>query len=854
METRSLIAHQQRIREIERRLEALEGERRGLAAELAQLRARSTPAAELPNILGTELGMGTQTPDDKVRLFHTLFAARTSVYPKLWENTSKGTKGYSPTCANEWDRQVCGKPKIKCTDCPNQAFSKLDSAAVRDHLQGKQTIGTYSNLEDDSCTFLAADFDGKGWGADALAYKAAGREIGVQVEIERSRSGEGAHAWIFFSEKVPARLARQLGTVIMTRAQATRHTMSLESYDRFFPNQDYLPKGGFGNLIALPLQRMPREKGNSVFLDENLIEVSDQWALLKSVKRISGDELRSLLNQHMQQDSFSLVRFEDAAVSTAERALDAGGRKVVAGCFPGKIDIECKGQIEIKLDGLPSEIVAAFKRTATFANPKYFELERMRFSTWKTPRYIFCGESQSDRLILPRGCLDACLKIAEKAGSQVVLHNSIPPFKKIKASFHGDLSSSQIKAVAAMAENDIGVLVAPPGAGKTVMGCALIAKRKLPTLVLVHRMPLLEQWRAQIATFLGIDPKKVGTLGKNKKKKTGKLDIGMLQTLAKMDDVVEELGSYGQIVIDECHHIPAVSFEATLKKCAPKHVVGLTATPYRKDGHQSIIHMQCGPIRHEIKHVDGPVLHKKVVVTETKFKMPDEAGPQPPIHLVWEQLVADQDRLRVVADDLASAIQSGKFPLVISERKEHLNLLAQAFNARLAGENIKAYTLVGGMGKKARAEVLSEISVSHRSREMCYIMATGSFVGEGFDLPALDTLIIAMPVSFKGKLIQYAGRLHRAHAGKSDATIYDYLDSSNALAVSMFRKRIAAYRMMGYKIEAPDTGRARRIIDGQGSLFRGQMNQEGSFADSGPGTGFYNSSKSFEYSSDPSTD
>ncbi len=367
---------------------------------------------------------------------------------------------------------------------------------------------------------------------------------------------------------------------------------------------------------------------------------------------------------------------------------------------------------------------------------------------------------------------------------------------------------------------------APPAAGKTVMGCALIAKRKLPTLVLVHRMPLLEQWRVQIATFLDIEPKKIGTLGKNKKKKSGKIDIGMLQTLANMEDAVEELSSYGQIIIDECHHIPAVSFEATLKKCSPKHMVGLTATPYRKDGHQSIIHMQCGPIRYEIKHVDGPALVKRVLVRETEFKMPEDAGPQPAIHLVWEKLVADRTRLDLVANDFVDALDRSRFPLIISERKEHLALLAEAFDKKLAGRGAKSFTLVGGMGKKARAAVLSEINATVTSKNPAYIMATGSFVGEGFDLPALDTLIIAMPVSFKGKLIQYAGRLHRAFAGKSEALIHDYLDSSSALTVSMFKKRVAAYKMMGYRIETSDTGKAQRIVYGQGSLFEGQHNQK----------------------------
>ena len=403
----------------------------------------------------------------------------------------------------------------------------------------------------------------------------------------------------------------------------------------------------------------------------------------------------------------------------------------------------------------------------------------------------------------------------------MVIRDVRPNFQRLRSTFQGALSSEQKRAVDELVKTEIGVLVAPPGAGKTVIGCAMIAKRKTSSLILVHRTPLMEQWRQRIAEFLGIETKKIGTFGGTRKKATGEIDVGMLPSLSKLEDneAVELLGKYGQIIIDECHHIPAVSFDKVLQKSPARYVLGLTATPYRKDGHQSIIHMQCGPTRYEIKQVDGPTLSKRVIVRETAFKMSGEFGPQPPIHLVWDQLVADRSRLDLVASDLRGAIECGRFPLVISERKEHLALLARVFDERLRDLGAKGFTLIGGMGKKARATTLEQIKTALEAKEHPYILATGSFIGEGFDFPALDTLIIAMPISFKGRMIQYAGRLNRASPGKTDLIIYDYLDASSALTVSMFRKRLAAYRKMGYQIETEAGTRASRMNRGQADLF-----------------------------------
>jgi superfamily II DNA or RNA helicase len=815
-----------RIREIESQLSALEGERKRLVAELTTLQSPARTLNELPGLLGLPaLPSAPQTPDEKVDLFLSLFRARESVFPKLWENLSKGKKGYSPACRNEWVSGVCGKPKTKCSECPNQAFSRLDAQAVKGHLQGKATIGTYAILENDTCAFLAADFDGDGWLQDIAAYKTAARELGIKVEVERSRSGNGGHAWIFFQEPIEARTARQLGTVIVARAQASRHTMPLGTYDRFFPSQDTLPRGGFGNLIALPLQKAPRDAGNSVFLTDDLSPCDDQWALLAGARKLALDEVRGVLQRELSDHCFQLVQYEDMAVASAEHALDSGSHKIVHGSYTGQIDVEIGCRLSINTLDLPSSVLSALKRTATFANPEFFNKERLRFSTWNTPRFIFCGEMFPDRLVLPRGTLDACLEIAKKAGSSVVLRDARPNFSKLKATFQGVLSPEQKKAVAALVQSDIGVLVAPPGAGKTVMGCALIAKRKVSTLILVHRTPLMEQWRLRIAEFLGIEPKKIGTFAGTRKKPNGTIDVGMLPSLAKLSEaeVEEMLATYGQIIIDECHHLPAVSFDRVLQKSPARYVIGLTATPYRKDGHQAIIHMQCGPTRYEMKQIDGPAMTKRVVVRETAFKMPDDLGPQPAIHLVWEKLVADPARLDLVARDLREAIERGRFPLVISERKEHLALLQKVFDDRLHDLGAKGFVLIGGMGKKARTATLEQINAALDAKTRPYILATGSFIGEGFDLPALDTLIIAMPISFKGRMIQYAGRLHRASPGKTQVVIYDYLDASSALTVSMFKKRLVAYRKMEYQIEAEAGSWANRMNKNQTDFFSASL-------------------------------
>ncbi len=363
-----------------------------------------------------------------------------------------------------------------------------------------------------------------------------------------------------------------------------------------------------------------------------------------------------------------------------------------------------------------------------------------------------------------------------------------------------------------MVKHENGVLVAPPGIGKTVIACSIIGKRKVRTLILVQRKQLMDQWKSRLSDFLTINSEKIGVLSGNTKKMTGIIDIAMLQTLTRMKEAECLLSNYEQVIIDECQHIPPFSFESVIKIIPARYFLGLTATPYRKDGHQPIIFMQCGPIRYEMEDVTGVRLDKRVIVRETSFSMPHEAGSQPPIHEVWEEMSSDFDRLNLIAHDVEQILRSGRFPLILSERKKHLRLLSESIHEKIGVFPAKEFFFASEMGKKARKKALEEIQETLGTNIRPYILATGSLIGEGFDLPELDTLVLGMPIAFKGRVVQYAGRLHRKTASKSDILIYDYLDKSSGLTISMFRKRIAAYKKMGYRIEmnSADGNRSRR--------------------------------------------
>jgi superfamily II DNA or RNA helicase len=809
---------EQQLHELEQRLKRLDTERAETLQAIKELKAAAdreiqpTQVSER-SLLGRPLrDSAPLTQDEQLTLFLNLFRCRESVYPKRWENTTSGKSGYAPVCRNEWVQPLCQKPTIKCTECHNQAFLLLDEDAIQAHLQGKITAGTYAINEDDSCVFLACDFDGSAWKEDVSAYRESARALGIEVAIERSRSGNGAHAWIFFDGRLPARVARNLGTLILSRCMEVRHQLGMISFDRFFPSQDYVPKGGFGNLIALPLQRGPRELGNSCFLDDRGSVIQDQWEYLARVKRPNYQEVQRLLDNFVPKHRGPAARTEnfDDLAWTTDRTLmniEIGGGKECVQTVQGTIELTLGSMIHVPLKGLPGQVVGRLRKTASFPNPTFYKLQSMRMQTYPHPRFICSGELRAEEVVLPRGLLDQVVVVLEGAGAQIVKRDERLPKRQIKVAFAGELTRPQKEAVKTLKTTDIGVLVAPPGFGKTVVGCALIAERQMATLVLVHRQSLLDQWKESMVKFLGLNPKDIGTLGGTTKKTTSKFDLMMLQTLTRMGDLHEIARCYPHVIIDECHHIPAVSFEGVLKQLPARYVLGLTATPYRKDGLEAILFQQCGPVRYECVYTDEGELAKTVAIVETGYRSPSEVGPSPAYHVLMHSLVNDTGRNHRIAADVVKALSAKYFPLLISDRKDHLDILTKGVETMAEAESsltqLAIVRLDGDVSIKERRLSLQRIRDLRSQGVPLLVVATAPLVGEGVDLPELDTLVLATPLSFEGRMVQYAGRLHRLVDGKTHVRILDYVDSSNAMLLSMYRNRVKAYRKMGYEIREP---------------------------------------------------
>lgn len=748
----------------------------------------------------TSLGSSTLTPDEKIQLFRQLFRGRDDVYPKLWINNKTGKKGYSPVCTKEWVRKVCEKPRVKCGDCTNQAFELITNSVIRNHLQGRHTIGIYPMLHDDTCWFLAADFDKNEWHEDVTAFAETCRHFEIPYAIERSRSGNGAHVWIFFTNPVLASAARKMGTFLITETMARRHQLSMSSYDRLFPNQDTQPKGGFGNLIALPLQFHPRKAGNTIFLDDDLTPLPDQWLFLSNIERISVSDIEKITIDTNTQagglDLETIIPAEKSATpwikSPAHKLRSVINNEVV----PKQIKAVLRQRLFIEINNLPSPLINQIKRLAIFQNPEFYKKQSLRLSTALTPRIISCIEIHKEHVSLPRGCLDQVENLLKQCGSQLDLEDLRNRGKSLNMSFHGKLSKIQKLAARAAMKHETGVIVAPPGFGKTVLGTYLIAKRNCNTLVLVHRQPLLEQWISQISIFLDIDAKSIGQIGGGKRKPTNTIDVAMIQSLTTKEGVNEIITNYGLVIIDECHHLPAVSFERLLSEVTARYVVGLTATPQRRDGLHPIMHMQIGPVRFKAssqKLTDKQGFRHILVIQETKFSFPGKPGDTS-IQELYGQLAVNEERNDLIVNDVLLAIEEGRSPILLTERKDHLDYLYK----RLKNFVRHIVVLKGGRSSKERREVQDQLEAIPPDEERI-LLATGRYIGEGFDDARLDTLFLTLPVSWKGTLVQYAGRLHRSHPGKKEVRIIDYVDNEVPMLAKMFDKRSRGYRTMGYK-------------------------------------------------------
>ena len=798
--------NEKRIQEIQDELAEISNKRNNLLDELKIYQETSSP-----NIRGTSLqGHDTESYDGRIHIFLKLFRARNDLYPHFWQNSKTGKKGYSAVCFNEWKDNICFKPRIKCRDCHYQGLRPFDKTVAEDHLLGRDIVGSYAIRGDDTCIFLMIDFDKKSWQRDALSFKNTARTIGVETAIERSHSEHGAHVWIFFSDYIPANKARQLGFLILGLSNANNPTLSLDSYDRLHPNQGTLPKGSFGNHVALPLQKNARDKGHTMFVDDNYQVIENQWKYLTQIKRPSREDVNDLLEKYLPSNQHFFISEEDGHMANAEKIMDIAVEKIIEEKFHGKLNIKLKEQLYVQdIDKLPDKVLFALKRSATFANPEFYKRQKMRFSTWNTPSYLCYSTIDANTLILPRGNLDFCRSLAKDIGATLIIDDLRPQFKEKNIGFTGQLRKDQMKAVEEVFKHEMGVLVAPPGVGKTVMGCYLIAQRKVSTLIIVHRRTLMEQWRQRLSSFLDIDPQEIGVYEGKKRTPGGKVDIAMVQTMTNMQDADEHLSRYGQVIIDEGHHIPAVSFESLLKKIPAKYILGLTATPMRKDGLQPIIFMQCGPIRCEMEEYGAKSLIKTAIIKETHFQL-KTTRRQLPIHEIWDQLIKCPERLDIIAKDIDQGIQKNGRILILSDRKEHLALLACAIKRRTKAEQL---ILIGDMNEKQREKVFEKIKNLTINDKPFYLLSTGPLIGEGIDLPMLDRLVLAMPFSYEGRLKQFIGRIHRPFKNKKNVYLYDYFDENMGLTVSMIKNRIKAYKKMGYTIKHSNLKNAYKLHD-----------------------------------------
>ncbi|MDR2180107.1 MAG: DEAD/DEAH box helicase [Synergistaceae bacterium] len=756
---------------------------------------------------------------EKISLFASLFRGREDVFPRRFESNITGRGGYQPACKNQWKAGVCLKPKIKCAACKSRAFipvtADLFEAHLRGHLQGERpgrdfTMGVYPLLLDETCCFLAVDFDKDSWREDALAYLDICGGRGVPAYLERSRSGNGGHVWIFFERPLSAKTARQLGASLLTETMERYPHLGFESYDRFFPNQDTLPQGGFGNLIALPLQNRPRINGNSLFLDPAAFEPwEDQWVALSSFRRMPVREAEALVAEAERIGGVLGVRIVEAedeleqkrpwAMSPSRNHL----RQPIQGALPPKMTLILSDGVYIEKSELTPALRNRLIRISAFQNPEFYKNQAMRLSTWDKPRIISCCRDSTNHLNLPRGCLDDVRQLLDAHNIETTIVDNRVTGKPLSAKdfkFTGKLRPQQKKAAEELLRFETGVLCASTAFGKTVVAVYIIAKRKVNTLVLVHRTQLMEQWVARLSAFLGSEA--IGRVGAGKRQVTGNIDVAMIQSLYTKGEVGDIVADYGQVIVDECHHLAASSFEAVISRSKARYVLGLSATITRQNGHHPIVFMQCGPVRYKVddrqQARERPFSHH-VLIRRTDFTLPEElaADGNLKIYDLYRALAEDETRNALIAADVLNALVQGKSPVVITERTDHLERLAEL----LRRHTPHVIVLRGGMSARQRREAETLLGQIPEPR---ILAATGKYLGEGYDDARLDALFLCLPISWKGTVAQYAGRLHRLNDRKKEVVIYDYLDDKVPMLLKMFAKRQRGYRAIGYDMKETD--------------------------------------------------
>lgn len=759
------------------------------------------------------------TAQEKIALFLSLFRGRESLYARRYYNLKTGKSGYVPACQNEWKPGICDKRAQKCPDCPNRAFMPLTANVIRAHLWGKDefcrdVVGIYPMLEDDRTWLLAVDFDEESWQEDAAAFRETCLAFDITPAVERSRSGNGAHIWFFFSEPVSAADARRLGSGLLTQAMARRHELQFKSYDRLFPSQDTVPKGGFGNLIALPFQGQARQKGNTLFVNEQFVPYQDQWAFLSLLPKITPEKLAESIDKLCTSGETGAL-LESAEPEPKPWPVRRKAPELHREDFPVQARLMISNLLYVDKQGFSQKALNAVKRLAAFRNPEFYKKQAMRLPVYHMPRVFDCSYEDQDFMGIPRGCMGSLMDLLDAYDAPYVMEDHCQSGHQISIAFRGELRPEQAPAAEALLSYDIGVLSATTAFGKTVVGAYLIGQRKVNTLILVHSSALLEQWKTSLEKFLDVQealpepPKRrgrkkrierIGQIGTGKNTRGGIIDIAIMQSLfeGKEKDVKPFVAEYGMVLCDECHHVAAFTFEKILREVKARYVYGLSATPVRPDGHQPVIFMQCGPVRYLVdakSQAEKRNFSHYVIPRFTRTRLPAAQHIQD----VYSGIVENEARNKFLISDAIRLVAEGRTPLLLTERKEHAIRLEEA----LRDKADHVFLLLGSGKQKEKREKLAALR-SVPTNESLVMIATGKYIGEGFDEPRLDTILLAMPISWKGTLAQYVGRLHRNYEGKQEVRVYDYVDIHIPSLERMYYKRLRGYSELGYCVKASE--------------------------------------------------
>ena len=824
------------INSLQSRIQALEDENRLLKERLDEAGVSyadivSGDAEGVVELYDPDQGARIKKFDvtDKIAsdFFMMFCRGRKDLYDIRYTNPKTGKNGYYTQCFNRWDRgcHIQKKDGVRCKDCELRAYKPVTLPLIKAHMNGtdpngNDVVAIYPMLENNLCQLLVFDFDNHAKGAEQEDYaniddrwkeeinalRRICKNLDVDAVVERSRSGRGAHLWIFFKEMIPARLARKFGFALLEKGAESVNLKSFKYYDRMIPTQDALPEGGLGNVIALPLQGMALKSGNSAFVDENWNAYEDQLKVLAGTRRLTRQEI---------EDYLSL--WYSTGFTSEDNGTDAPWDKnseIEAGSVKGVVRIVLADRIYIDSSGMSNKTKRQLRRMATFSNKQYFQNQAMDMPNYDESRFIYLGSDEGKYIVLPRGLREDILKKFDNAGIRYKIEDKRTQGRELNISFKGELRESQIPAAETMLENETGILHAATAFGKTVVCCDMIARRGISTLILVDRADLMNQWIKRLDEFLDIDeelPEYQTKTGRTRKRKslignlqgahdtlTGIVDVAMIRSLKKKDGFHPMLKEYAQIYFDECHHAASESAIEVLQEINAKYVYGVTATPKRGDGKEKINEFLLGPIRYRFTAKDRAEeqnIDHLVYPRFTRTVKPHHLSKTPYGNDAYELIRNNDVRDEQIIRDVADCVQAGRTPVVLTKYVDHANKLSE----RLKKYADRLILLTGANGTKARRAQVKELNEVDDSDSLI-LVGTGSLLGEGFDFPRLDTLFMATPVSGENVVEQYVGRLNRDYDGKENVIVYDYVDSHIPKFDKMYAARLKAYKKIGYEL------------------------------------------------------